>query len=130
MANILKILVVEDEDLVRKVMLKLLERLGYSGLGVTDGAQALFQSREMADKGEAFAVAIIDANLPDGLVGVDVAMALRRSNPQLKTILTSGDLSKAVSSRHKLWDGFLAKPFEMEGLKKVLSEVLAEPSTP
>jgi CheY-like chemotaxis protein len=121
-----KVLVVEDDDLVRNVVLRLLEKLGYTALGVDDGAKALFESREMADRGESFGVAIIDSNLPDGLEGVDVAMALRKSDPKLKTILTSGDLSKATQSRLKLWDGFIAKPFEMNGLKEILTQVLGE----
>jgi PAS domain S-box-containing protein len=117
------ILVVEDEDGVRALIIKLLEDLGYRVLQAQSGPRAVDVWRE---HGSAIDMLITDIVMPDGMNGLELAERLRRARPSLKVIFTSGylaDVSRdAIPARET--DAYLPKPFSLPELARLVRRTL------
>ena len=116
------VLLVEDEDQLRRVMKDLLERDGYTVAEARDGVQALDQVDRFAPD-----VIILDLNLP-GLDGYGVLTQLR-SRPATRSIpvmvLTAkGDEDNEVRVFELGADDFITKPFRARALSARLEAVL------
>ena len=117
-----KVLLVDDEDSLRKVMRDLLERDGYDVAEARDGVQALDQIDRVGPD-----VIVLDLNLP-GLDGYGVLSHLR-SRPATASIpvivLTAkGDEDNEVRVFELGADDFLTKPFRARALSARLEAVL------
>ncbi len=117
-----KVLLVDDEDSLRKVMRDLLERDGYSVSEARDGVQALDQIDRVGPD-----IIVLDLNLP-GLDGYGVLSHLR-SRPATASIpvivLTAkGDEDNEVRVFELGADDFLTKPFRARALSARLEAVL------
>jgi signal transduction histidine kinase len=115
------ILVVEDNDPVRKAVTSRLESLGYGVLGAKTGPEAttLLQSEEP------IALVFSDIVMPGGMTGYDVAEWVRSMRPELKVVLTSGysDVPLAASEAVRAIK-VLGKPYTREQLACALREAL------
>jgi DNA-binding NtrC family response regulator len=117
-----RILIVDDEPALLKMMSAYLGRLGYEveTLGGTDGAW----KRIEADPG-GFAVAVLDATMP-GLSLNELALRALRAAPDLRVIATSGypvDMSE-IQAAGMGRVAFLPKPFTPEMLAEMLRRML------
>jgi DNA-binding response OmpR family regulator len=117
-----KVLLVEDEEQLRRVMKDLLEREGYTVAEARDGVQALDQVDRFAPD-----VIILDLNLP-GIDGYSVLSQIR-SRPATRTIpvvvLTAkGDEDNEVRVFELGADDFITKPFRAKALSARLEAVL------
>jgi CheY-like chemotaxis protein len=118
------ILLVEDEESVRRVTSKMLERLGYRVLVAGGGQEALqLWKRHMAEIDLLFS----DMVMPNGISGLDLAQKLQQAKPALKVIIVSGYSRDIVSNDALRASGivFLGKPFESTTLATALRECLA-----
>ena len=100
-----RLLVVEDEPLVRELIVLELEDAGYDVVEAEDGPTALKLLREHAD----IALLFTDIRLPGGLTGWDIAEKARAIRPDLPVIYTTGyssDELRLVAGAH-----FLKKPY-------------------
>jgi PAS domain S-box-containing protein len=117
------ILVVEDEEGVRALVIKVLEHLGYRLLQAQSGPSAIEIWRE---HGDAIDLLITDIVMPDGMNGIELAERLRRWRPSLKVIFMSGylaDVSRdAMTTRET--DAYLAKPFSLPELARLVRRTL------
>ena len=116
----IRILLVEDEPALLKLMKSYLERLGYEVEAHATGSQAM-AAFEQTDRG--FSLLIADMTLPD-MPGLDLALALAKQSEILKVLLCSGypfDVSSIDDQlQHRF--RFLQKPF----LPGMLSQLAAE----
>jgi CheY-like chemotaxis protein len=117
-----KVLLVDDEDMLRKVMKDLLEREGYNVVEARDGVEALDQVDRYGPD-----IIVLDLNLP-GLDGYGVLSHLR-SRPATADIpvmvLTArGDEENEVRVFEHGADDFLSKPFRARALSARLSALL------
>jgi CheY-like chemotaxis protein len=114
----LSVLVADDDEGVRNIILANLARMGHRAYGVSDG-QALIS---MLHEGiTTFDAIILDDSMPKGR-GLDLIERLRALVPQAKLILTSGDHRiREVAALLKPTPVFLAKPFGLEELNRVLT---------
>jgi PAS domain S-box-containing protein len=118
-----RVLIVEDQDPVRKVMKSMLTRLRYQVTTAADGASA----RRCA-KAERFDLLVSDIVLPD-TTGVDLARELRRQMPTLGLLLVSGYAEESV--RQSASDvRFLQKPFRLADLEQQVTSALRERPAP
>jgi CheY-like chemotaxis protein len=107
---------VDDEDLVRDVLARMVEDLGYSVIAVSDGAEAF----ALADRSEVTLDAVIlDLTMPT-MSGRAVLTGLRARRPGVPIVLCSGYDREATGPSG---DAFLRKPFRMEDLERVLADV-------
>ena len=119
------VLVVEDEDMVRQLVQRLLERDGHS-VGVASSvaeARRLFAER-------AFALVITDVVLTDGN-GSDLAAELLTQHPSLKIVYMSGYTEQGIRNQRTLpLDvAFIQKPFTADTLRRTLAEAMARPDS-
>lgn len=112
------ILLVEDEESLRHIVIDLLTQLGYRVLGAGNGTEAL----AMAERHPAsIDVLITDVLMPE-LAGPDLAVALRHSRPDLRIIFVSGDTPD--QSNFVPGAVVLQKPFTIKMLSSKLRELL------
>jgi CheY-like chemotaxis protein len=119
------VLVVDDERNVREITRQTLETFGYRVVLACDGAEAI---GKIASSGKSISVVVTDIAMPvmDGAAMIQV---LRRFNPRLPVIVTSGQatreqLAKIGGLEEKR---VLAKPYTAEDLLKKLKEALHQP---
>src|SRR4029079_10847064 len=110
------VLVIDDEDLVRDVVARMIEDLGYAAVTATDGAAGL----AIIDRMPVDAV-LVDLTMPR-MGGADVVTALRARRPGLPIILCSGF---DRDGRPLGADAYLPKPFRLETLGNALTKVLS-----
>jgi PAS domain S-box-containing protein len=115
------VLVVEDEFVVRELIVEVLKELGYSTLEAEDGPAALkiLQSPQRVD------LAISDIGLP-GLNGRQIVEAARATRPSLKVLFMTGYAENAAMAAGFLEPGMsmITKPFAMEALATRVREIL------
>jgi len=118
------LLLVEDEQSVRDLTVKMLQRLGYRVLVAAGGAEAIEISRSYAGT---IALLVTDVVMP-GMSGRQVADALQAARPDLKVLYLSGYTEDTVVHHGVLDAGveFLPKPFSREALGKKIRSVLGE----
>ncbi|TWB29757.1 response regulator [Nitrospirillum bahiense] len=116
------VLVVEDEPVVRKLIVELLGDLGYRVLEADDGPSglAILQSDQQVD------LLITDVGLP-GLNGRQIADAARPARPGLKVLFMTGYAENAMPSQDFLAQDMelITKPFPMDVLAQRLTKMMA-----
>jgi two-component system, cell cycle sensor histidine kinase and response regulator CckA len=116
-----KILIVEDEEVVRRVLEEILHRLGYRVIAAADGFEALDLFSEHAAELD---LVLFDMSMPR--MGGDVLFnKLRQAAPAMKTLLTSGysDFAPIDEMRSNGLSGFLPKPFTIQQVRDELQRV-------
>ncbi|HET6577200.1 MAG TPA: response regulator, partial [Gemmatimonadales bacterium] len=116
------VLVVEDEEGVREVVGRMLERLGFEVITAEDGIEAL--GRLDHHEG-AMAAVLLDLSMPR-MGGPEVLQQIRERRPELPVVLMSGYTEQEVASKLLGPEGaaaFLQKPFLPEDLTSVLRHV-------
>ena len=121
-----RILVMEDEPLVREVFSRMLGAHGYVVTCTADGAAAVAAWREAARREEPFDLMVADLEIRGGEGGVAVMARLREEFPGLRAVLTTGYTEDAALAEHAArgYSAVLAKPFSMESLLEAVALVL------
>jgi PAS domain S-box-containing protein len=117
-----KILVVEDDDLVRTHVAAQLERLGYRVVSVSNGPEALDRLR----KAEDFDLLFTDVVMPGGMGGRQLADEALKLRPGLPVLFTSGYTENAIVHHGRLDPGvhLLSKPYRRQELAAKVRFVL------
>ncbi len=121
-----KILIVDDEEMLRDLGAKVLSRFGYEVTTAADGHEAI-ELYKKAKRKKPFDAVIMDLSIPNGLGGRETIGRLRKLDPNVKAILSSGSpKSDPVLANYETY-GFsaaVAKPFEFRELKEVLKKLI------
>jgi PAS domain S-box-containing protein len=117
-----KVLLIDDEPLVRQVCEKMLRRLGYEVVIREDGAEGLDYYR---DHWSSIDVVLIDMIMPK-MGGIESLNEMKKINPALKAILCTGfsreDIAEKIKESHIL--GFIQKPYRFQELSEVVARVI------
>jgi len=116
------VLLVEDEEGVRHMAGKVLERLGYAVLSAAGGGEALRLARERPGRID---VLLTDVVMP-GLNGRELAARLLAVHPEMKVLYTSG-YTEDVAVLHGVMESnlnFIAKPYSLAALAAKIEETL------
>jgi CheY-like chemotaxis protein len=121
------ILVVEDEQAVRKLISSMLRQQGYDVIEASDGDEAL---RTVEQAPDAIHLLIADLVMPR-LGGFELAQRLHLQRPQVKVLYMSGYSDDTLLRQEgvPLGADFLQKPFTPEALSYKVREVLDKPGT-
>jgi PAS domain S-box-containing protein len=116
------VLLVDDEDSVRALGARMLERIGFQVLVASDGQEALelYQVRR-----EEIVLVLLDLTMPY-MDGEETFRQLRRLDPQIRVVMSSGYTETEMAPRftgQRLY-GFLQKPYTLEALTQCLREAL------
>jgi len=115
-----RILVVDDDESIRKAMTAVLEEEGY----VVDTAQSGKEAVEKCSTSH-YNLALIDIRLPD-MEGTRLLNAMKQSTPPMVKIIVTGypSLSNAIEAVNKGADAYLLKPLVMNDVLKTIKEHL------
>ncbi len=118
------VLLVDDEEAVRTLARRILERVGYAVVSAENGREALriFKARPAE-----FSFVLLDLTMPH-MDGEQAFRALRRVRPDVPVILSSGYSPEDVTTRFlgKGLTGFIQKPYRPQELVKQLRTILDE----
>lgn len=121
-----KILVMDDEEIVRDVVARMLEQCGYSAEFARDGAEAIELYRSSRESETPFEAVILDLIVPEKMGGKEAMEKLLEIDSEVKAIVSSGYSNDPVMANFKEY-GFksvLSKPYKMEDLCRSLDALL------
>jgi DNA-binding NtrC family response regulator len=115
-----RILIIDDDENIRKVLQAILEDEGYS----VETAETAKKGIERSEKAF-YNLALIDVRLPD-MEGIELLSKLRGTKPKMRKIIVTGypTLQNAVSAVNKGADAYVMKPFEVEKILQTIQEQL------
>ncbi|MCJ7602588.1 MAG: ATP-binding protein, partial [Desulfobulbaceae bacterium] len=120
-----KILVMDDDDMVRILVQEMLSHLGYEMISAKDGAEAIELYKGLNDAANPFDAVILDLTVPGGMGGKDAVKEILAINPEAKVIVSSGYSNDPIMTNY-LEYGFsaaVAKPYQLQELLKVINKV-------
>ncbi|QTA81151.1 Two component system sensor response regulator/histidine kinase, PAS domain-containing [Desulfonema limicola] len=122
-----KILVMDDEEMIRELVCQILQKLKYESACAKDGMETVLMYQQAADSGRPYDAVILDLTIPEGKMGgCDTIKKLMEINPEVKSIVSSGYSNDPVFSDYKKYGfkGALPKPYTSRELKEELQRVL------
>jgi two-component system cell cycle sensor histidine kinase/response regulator CckA len=126
-----RILVMDDEEMVRELLIDMLTKLGYEAICAEDGEEAirLYQEAQAADR--PFTAAIFDLTVPGGMGGKEAVNLLLAIDPHLKAIVSSGYSDDPIMANFRKFgfQGVISKPYRIMDLSKTLGEVITVPAS-
>ena len=128
-AKAARIMVMDDEEMLRNLACSQLALLGHEPIAVTDGMQAINRYQEFQDRGTPIDLVIMDLTIPGGMGGREAAKKLLALDPQAKIIVASGYSNDPVMATFREY-GFkaaIAKPFNLAELSAAINSVLRSP---
>jgi DNA-binding NtrC family response regulator len=111
-----RILIIDDDENIRKVLTTILEDEGYYVESVDTAKKAIERTRR-----KFYNLALIDIRLPD-MEGIELLTKMKNTTPKIRKIIITGypTLQNAVEAVNRGADAYIMKPFDME---KVLQEI-------
>ena len=121
-----RILVMDDEEALRKLIQAVLGNLGYEVTTARDGAEAIALYEAAKAAGRGFDAVLLDLTVGGGMGGIEAAALLKASDPSAKLIVSSGYSDTAVMSDCGKYgfDAVIPKPWTPAQLSEVLRRVL------
>jgi len=121
-----KILIMDDEKLVRDVAKTVLKRDGDEILEASDGREALEIYQRHMKIGKPFDLVIMDLTIPGGMGGKETIEKLLKVDPGAKVIVSSGYSTDPIMANYRDYGFFdvLPKPYELGKLTQLVREVL------
>jgi len=123
-----KILVMDDEDIIREFLYHELTEIGYDVKVTSNGTEAVEQYRKAKTRGKPFEAVILDLTVSGAMGGKEAIKRLRKIDPKVKAIVSSGYSTDPIMSIFKKY-GFSAvvtKPYSVAQLEKTLHSLLRE----
>ncbi len=116
------VLVIDDEDVVRMVTKRMLERFGYTPLVAEDGPSGIQMLRAHRDE---IAIILLDMTMPR-MSGEETFVEIQKVKPNAKVLLMSGYTETEATRRFKSngLAGFMQKPYTPEELQEKLQAIL------
>ena len=115
-----RILIVDDDENIRKVLIAIFEDKGYNVEAVGTAREAI----KKTDK-KFYNLALIDIRLPD-MEGIDLLTKIRDTTPRMRKIIITGypTLQNAVEAVNLGADAYIMKPFDVDKVVSTINEQL------
>jgi DNA-binding NtrC family response regulator len=120
MDKTVRILIVDDDENIRKVVLAILEDKGYNVESVGTAREAVEKSKR-----KFYNLALIDIRLPD-MEGIELLTKMRDTTPRMRKVIITGypTLQNAVDAVNKGADAYIVKPFDVEKVLNTIDQQL------
>jgi len=127
-----RILIMDDEEAVRKVAGEMLMSIGYKVEFARHGAEAIELYKKAREAGEPFDVVIMDLTIPGGMVAKETINRLLELDPGVRAIVSSGYSNDPVMSDFRKYgfSGAVTKPYEVRELSEELHRVITGKGRP
>jgi PAS domain S-box-containing protein len=123
-----RILVMDDEQVVRTNLGRVLKQMGYETELAEDGAVAVDLYTKAKQGGHCFDAVILDLTVRGAVGGEEAVRALRALDPGVRAVVMSGHSDNEVMQEYSQYGfkGALTKPFDRDALLDILSQVLSD----
>ena len=121
-----RVLVMDDEEPIRRVAERVLSGLGCEVEVAADGAAAVACYRAAREGGHPFDLVVLDLTVPGGMGGVEALAQIHQLDPRVQVVVSSGYSDAAALADH-LAHGFVAvmpKPWTAEELRQVVVDLV------
>ncbi len=121
-----RILVMDDEEIIRTMLIRMLTLSGYHVEVTNDGDEAVEIYRQARESGRPFDAVILDLTVPGGMGGRETIKKLLEIEPKVKAIVSSGYATDPIMSEYRKY-GFSAvvtKPYSVSRMEETLHDVL------
>ena len=122
-----RILIMDDEDDIQDVLGEMLHHLGFDVDFASEGEQAVNDYARALDNDSPYTATIVDLTIPGGMGGKETLKHIHALHPEAKVIVSSGYSNDPVMAHFQQFgfSGVITKPYNLEGLSKVLRQVLS-----
>ena len=123
-----KILVMDDEEMICRLLTDILEEDGFKVSTALEGKQAIEIYQHSLDEGAPFDAVIMDLTIPGGIGGKEAVINFLKIDPKAKCIVSSGYADDHIMANFGKYGfkGIIIKPYTSKTLLEVLSQVLKE----
>jgi len=120
----------DDEEALRKLLDRILTRLGYEVETARDGAEAIALYEAAKDSGRGFDAVLLDLTVSGGMGGLEAAARLKELDPSAKLVVSSGYSDAPVMSKFREYgfDDVIPKPWKAAQLSELFRRVLVRES--
>lgn len=121
-----KILVMDDEELVRDVAHSMIEALGHTVETAADGEESVEKYRQAIQEDTPFQLVMLDITIKGGVGGVETLKKLQEIDPEVRAVVSSGYSNDETVAEHLNlgFEASLSKPYTLDKLKRVLADTL------
>jgi two-component system, cell cycle sensor histidine kinase and response regulator CckA len=121
-----KILVMDDEDMVGEIACQMLQFLGFDGVWVASGAEAIQEYTKQKEAGQAYSAIIMDLTIPGGMGGREAITEILAIDPTAKAFVSSGYANDPIMINYQDYgfSGVIAKPFDIAAVQRLLDTIL------
>ncbi len=121
-----RILIMDDEEMLRTMLLVMLSRCGYEVIQAVDGEEVVRIYRKAATEGKPIDLVIMDLTIPGGMGGREAVRELCLFDPQVKALVASGYSNDPVMADYAAhgFSGAIAKPFKFQELCEQVQKIL------
>jgi CheY-like chemotaxis protein len=123
-----RVLFMDDEAPILDMARMFLTRLGMECITATDGVDAVEKYRAARELAQPFDVVVMDLTVPGGMGGREALEHLRRLDPDVRAIVSSGYSRDPVLANYRAhgFCGILPKPYGLDQLQKALLDVVRQ----
>ncbi|NOX34412.1 MAG: response regulator [Deltaproteobacteria bacterium] len=121
-----RILVMDDEDHIRIITKKILEKFNYIVELAKDGEDAISQYKKLLKNNTPAHMVIMDLTVPGGMGGKKASKIILDLDPKAKIVISSGYSNDPIMTNYKDYGlkGIILKPYRMEELKTAIQDIL------
>jgi len=121
-----KILIMDDEELVRNTAKEMLSHFGVQVILAKDGEEAIDLYSEYRESAEPIDITIMDLTVPGGMGGKKAMEKLLEIDPKIKAIVSSGYSNDPIMANHKKYGfvGVINKPFLVKELIELINQLI------
>ena len=123
-----RILIMDDEKMIRDVAGMMLQQIGYTVDYAKDGYEAIEKYKKAQESGNGFNAVIMDLTIPGSLGGKETIQKLLEIDSNIKAVVSSGYSNDPImADYHKYgFTGVIRKPYKIGELRKVLHDAIGE----
>ncbi len=121
-----RILVMDDEELVRKSVGSMLHYMGYSVEFAKDGSQAIRMYQRAVNSNKPYDAVILDLTVPGGMGGKETIVRLREQFDNVKAVVSSGYSNDPILAHYKDYgfDNVIGKPYNANEISAVIHSIM------
>ncbi|ACB74255.1 histidine kinase [Opitutus terrae PB90-1] len=123
-----RVLLMDDEPSIQLVVVQVLQRIGVEVTAVADGAAALREFSLAQHQGKPFQLLLLDLTVPGGMGGREALELIRRLDPQVPAVVSSGYSNDPVMGNFRAhgFQAMVQKPYDAQRLAAVVQELLEQ----
>jgi len=120
-----KILIMDDQEAILKMVNRMLQRMGYEVDIAKNGKEAIKIYQQALNSQQPFNLVILDLTIPGGMGGADTMTELLKIDPQVKAVVSSGYSNDPIMANYKEFGfyGVVPKPYTKNELSEVLNKI-------